>query len=354
MRHVCELTLLVAVGCGAVAGCRDAAAPPAPQPAASTQPATAPAQRAEPAIPSAGGDLAEGVSPVLVKPLAPADRPEARTYTQDEALPAGDILGLCYIPAKSARRAPRPQPIDITRPPHQIRNPEPGEIEYYRKATFRPPRSICAFSRDQGGHPVAGAVVMIRQVTKGPLPALTRGSFIVSNGQLLPAIGFSPVNDRVELRTYDAFSNDIAVTELASGKTIFQKVLAANRETFHGHGALDKRSLGSWEMTQWMKLAKPIRTEPVRRGGFFEIHCRRHPWQRSLLVVFDNPYIAFSSDRGRSEGIFSISKIPAGTWTIEAWHPRLEPVKKTQTVTIKQDETLELPIAFKMPPEMGE
>jgi len=192
---------------------------------------------------------------------------------------------------------------------------------------------------------------MVRGVQVGLRDPLPRGKFFVNNGELRPRIGFSPVNDRVELRTYDAFSNHFVVRDVASGETLLEKVLPGNTAEFRGHGAMDKEHLIAWSWTQWTRLAKPVQTDPVRRKGFFEITCKRHPWQRAYAVVFDSPYLAVPASRHKQWGIFRLTRIPAGTWTVEVWHPVLEPVKRTLTVRIKADETLELPIRFNPPPE---
>ncbi|KKL62693.1 hypothetical protein LCGC14_2182640, partial [marine sediment metagenome] len=198
-----------------------------------------------------------------------------------------------------------------------------------------------------------GAVIMLTDITAGPLPHMGRGKFHVNNGELLPLVGFSAVHDRVELRTFDSFSNDFEIADLADGKTVFSKRLAANTAKFKGLGAMDKKGLIAWNLTQWRKLAKPVRTEPFRERGFFSIRCKRHPWQVSYLVVFPNPYITLPSVQHRRWGTFRMSKVPAGTWTLEAWHPKLQAVQRTRKITVTADETLEFSIAFRPPAEAG-
>jgi len=339
--------LAAALSAWGAAGCRKA--PPAP-PEPASQPASA---QAEPDIPGVGDEVAAGSSPILVKPLAPGERKVLDAYVQNEKLPVGSLIGFCYVSGKRLARRPESGPIDITRAPYTIRDPEPKELEYYKKIEFRRPAWIHPPRPKSGRYPVAGAAVILRGIRAGPLLGLPRGALQVDNGQVRPPVAFSPVNDRFEVRTLDAFSNDLVLKDLAGGETVWTARLAGNTEKFRGHGALDKKNLRAWSWTQWLRMAKVIQSAPLRRCGFYELTCRRHPWQRAHVAVLDNPYATVSESRHRREGIFSLQKVPVGTWTVEAWHPLLRPVEKTRTVTIRKDETFELPIEFNPPGEGG-
>ena len=51
----------------------------------------------------------------------------------------------------------------------------------------------------------------------------------------------------------------------------------------------------------------------------FRIKCDVHPWMSSYVAVFGHPYFAVTGP----DGSFEILGLPAGTYTIEAWHERL-------------------------------
>lgn len=51
----------------------------------------------------------------------------------------------------------------------------------------------------------------------------------------------------------------------------------------------------------------------------FRIKCDVHPWMSSYVAVFSHPYFAVTAP----DGSFEIPGLPAGTYTIEAWHERL-------------------------------
>ena len=56
---------------------------------------------------------------------------------------------------------------------------------------------------------------------------------------------------------------------------------------------------------------------PERAPG--EVKCDIHPWMSSVIMVRDNPYVAFSD----AEGQFTIENIPAGKWKFQFWHKKV-------------------------------
>jgi plastocyanin len=66
------------------------------------------------------------------------------------------------------------------------------------------------------------------------------------------------------------------------------------------------------------KFDKP---EPV-----FQIKCDVHPWMAAYIGVFNHPFFSVTS----TDGKFTISGLPPGTYEITAWHERLG----TQTASV--------------------
>lgn len=65
----------------------------------------------------------------------------------------------------------------------------------------------------------------------------------------------------------------------------------------------------------------------AKAGDVLELTCDVHPWMHAWVVVNDSPYFAVTGD----DGAFTISGLPPGTYTLEAWHP----VLGTRTMTVK-------------------
>lgn len=57
--------------------------------------------------------------------------------------------------------------------------------------------------------------------------------------------------------------------------------------------------------------------------------CDVHPWMSATAVVTDHPYVAVTGE----DGSYSLSDVPAGTYTVEVWHPELG--TQTMTVTVE-------------------
>lgn len=71
--------------------------------------------------------------------------------------------------------------------------------------------------------------------------------------------------------------------------------------------------------------------------------CNVHPWMQAYAGVVAHPFFGVS----REDGSFAITGLPAGTYTIEAWHEQLG--TQTQSVTVADGDTKTLELSFKAP-----
>jgi hypothetical protein len=60
---------------------------------------------------------------------------------------------------------------------------------------------------------------------------------------------------------------------------------------------------------------------------------RTHRWMRAYIGVLPHPFFATTGDDGR----FTISRLPSGTYTLEAWHEGFG--RRTATVTVRDSTT---------------
>jgi Polysaccharide lyase family 4, domain II len=57
-------------------------------------------------------------------------------------------------------------------------------------------------------------------------------------------------------------------------------------------------------------------TQKIRDPGILKLVCDTHAWMLGFVHVFDHPFFAVTDDKGA----FSIPNVPAGTYTLKAWH----------------------------------
>ena len=79
----------------------------------------------------------------------------------------------------------------------------------------------------------------------------------------------------------------------------------------------------------------PVSSEP--RGGILnfapgkrisQMICGMHEFMQSWGFVVDNPYYA----RTKRDGLFTIDRLPPGTYQVTAWHPHMKPIEQEVTV----------------------
>ena len=71
--------------------------------------------------------------------------------------------------------------------------------------------------------------------------------------------------------------------------------------------------------------------------------CDVHAWMRAWVGVVDHPYFAVTG----ADGAFTLPNLPAGTYTVEAWHEAAGTMTGTATVTAHS--TASLTLSLKVP-----
>ncbi|MFP2911774.1 carboxypeptidase regulatory-like domain-containing protein, partial [Pyxidicoccus sp. 3LFB2] len=92
-------------------------------------------------------------------------------------------------------------------------------------------------------------------------------------------------------------------------------------------------------------IAQPPSGSPVQKpvpadAEVLKLKCDVHPWMTAYVVTNPNPYFTTTGE----DGAFSLQGLPAGTYTVEAWHESLG--TKTAEVTVKDDAPAEISFAF--------
>jgi plastocyanin len=175
-------------------------------------------------------------------------------------------------------------------------------------------------------------------------PVLTQDVMVDAKGDLQNVVVF--ISEGLGDRTFDAPSQAVVVEQ--KGCLYQPHVLAvrANQpldlvnddptsHNIHPQPANNR---------EWNKAEPPgskIEEAFAREEIAIPVKCNVHPWMRGYIAVFKHPYFAVTG----KDGGFDLSHLPAGTYTIEAWHEKLG--TSSQTVTIGENETKEIKFVFK-------
>ena len=87
----------------------------------------------------------------------------------------------------------------------------------------------------------------------------------------------------------------------------------------------DKMNLGTWPKDQVRSFTFEKRCDKVCDAVML---CNVHPEMEAFVVLMQNPYFAKADD----SGCFQIGNVPAGTYTLQVWHPRLKAEQKKVVV----------------------
>ena len=71
-------------------------------------------------------------------------------------------------------------------------------------------------------------------------------------------------------------------------------------------------------------------TQKIRDAGVLKLVCDTHSWMIGFVHVFDHPYFAVTDEKGS----FSIPNLPAGVYTLKAWHE--DAGLRSQEITVSE------------------
>jgi plastocyanin len=136
-----------------------------------------------------------------------------------------------------------------------------------------------------------------------------------------PAAGTAPTEDVM------VDQKDCMYRPRVQGAVEGQKIKVRNEDgTLH--------NVHTYEGTKTLfNQAQPPGSAPIEKAlpktaEQVKLKCDVHPWMIGFVIVNKNPYFAVSKEDGK----FEIKDVPAGTYTVEAWHEKFG--TKTQQVTV--------------------
>jgi plastocyanin len=97
-----------------------------------------------------------------------------------------------------------------------------------------------------------------------------------------------------------------------------------------------------WNQTQ-PNGAPPIEKTFARSEVLIPVKCNQHPWMKAYIGVLKHPFFAVSAE----DGSFTIKGVPAGTYTVAAWHEGgAAGTEKTMQVTVPANGSGKADFAF--------
>jgi plastocyanin len=174
---------------------------------------------------------------------------------------------------------------------------------------------------------------------------LTYENYIVKDGGLDNV--FVYVKDGLGNYVFDAPAEPVKIDQQGCryvphvvGARVGQPVEIGNSdETTHNIHSLPDTNR-EFNHAQYMKGQKNVETFTAAEV-MIPIKCDLHSWMRAYVGVVDHPYFAVTTDGGK----FELKNLPAGTYTIEAWHEKAG--TQTQQVTVGQKETKEIGFTYR-------
>jgi hypothetical protein len=100
------------------------------------------------------------------------------------------------------------------------------------------------------------------------------------------------------------------------------------------------------KLNEQFNLAQPVQNMETTKTFtkpevMIPVKCDVHRWMESYIGVLTHPFHSVSG----TDGTFTLKNLPAGTYTIEAWHEKFG--AQTQSITVADNQAAEANFTFK-------
>ncbi len=179
---------------------------------------------------------------------------------------------------------------------------------------------------------VKNVVVWVEGVEKGKAVPKKMVDVAIKNCRAVPHVNIGFVGGEYVFRNDDEILHTIqSKLGLAYQKKVSSRPLEDGASIYNL--ALPKTGL---------EVKKPIKKwhRITEDTGFIQVRSNTHNWIRGYIFIFDHPYAAVTG----AKGTFQMAGIPAGEYTLKAWHEGFGLQEKK--INIKSGESMEIEIAF--------
>jgi len=212
-----------------------------------------------------------------------------------------------------------------------------GAVPHDETVTINTDVEYCGKEQKEGKYLISGSrienvVVWIEGIEKGK--ALPKKSVDVSikNCRAVPHVNIGFVGGEY------VFKNDDSILH-----TIQSKLGLAYQKKVSSRPLEDGASIYNLALPKTgLEVRKPIKKwhRYTENTGFIQVRSNTHNWIRGYIYIFDHPYAAVTD----ASGAFVMEGLPAGEYTLKAWHEVFG--TKEKRITVKSGESMELKIAF--------
>ena len=190
-------------------------------------------------------------------------------------------------------------------------------------------------SADRG---LKDTVVLLIDAEKGKPFKFVPPTIEARDCRFLPFV--SVVKNRAEVRVVnmDPVFHDIQAYETSDlgPRVLFNTPLPMNPLHVRDAGSESHEHLAGQPMVEVVKMTKNRR--------FFVMQCGFHAYMESWGFAVDNPYYMVTDADGR----FSLSDVPAGEYTLMAWHPGVGTVLEKK-ISVSAKQTHQVDFTFESP-----
>lgn len=130
----------------------------------------------------------------------------------------------------------------------------------------------------------------------------------------------------VQTSTHTVIMSDKEFRPHVVATTVGSTVAFPNEDPFN-HNAFSRSRMGEFDLGLYGRGG--TRATNFSVPGVYRIYCNVHPTMSAFAVVRDNPFFAQPS----ADGSFEIANVPAGVYTVVAWHERAGEVRHNVEVT---------------------
>ncbi len=181
-------------------------------------------------------------------------------------------------------------------------------------------------------------VVLLANVPKGKPFVFTPPTIEARDCRFLPFVATVRDKHDVIVINMDPVMHDIQAYETSNlgPRVLFNTPLPMNPHHRRDVGANSHEHLAGTPMKENITLTKNRR--------IFVMQCGFHAYMEAWGLAVDNPYYALT----RQDGTFEITDVPAGDYTLVAWHPQAGPMMERQ-VTVTPSGTVTAAFQFQAP-----